>query len=390
MRHPGEVLTRDRILDHAWDEEFDSFSNIVDVYVGRLRRKIDRPGARAAYSRCEGSATGWPMAESGSPDVFARAQMRLALLFAGLVILLVLVSSLFTYLSFSSDLRSAAGHEFPSDDDEQEYVAQSLGALRWQLLAIDAGIVVVIGVGGLLYARRTLHPIRENVAAQKRFIADASHELRTPLAVMRADFEVALRDPTLAPGSRPVLESGLEEVEGMTALVQDLLTLSRIDAHQEQLAGVTLDLEVLTRQTTEKLRSLAAAAGVELVLHAGGAPLPAVGDEPHVRRALANVIKNAIEHAPPGSAVEIRARHVAGTAQISVTDHGAGMPPEVQEHVFDRFYRADPSRSRSPGGSGLGLAIAQWALRAMGGDIVVQSAVSAGTRVTLSLPTPRT
>ena len=205
------------------------------------------------------------MTEPSSSDVFARAQVRLALLFAGLVILLVLVSSLFTYLSFSSDIRGAARQEFPSDDDEQEYVAQSLGTLRWQLLAIDAGIVVVIGVGGLLYARRTLRPIRENVAAQKRFIADASHELRTPLAVMRADFEVALRDPSLAPESRPVLESGLEEVDGMSALVQDLLTLSRIDAHQEQLAGELLDLEALTRQTTEKLRSLAAAAGVELV-----------------------------------------------------------------------------------------------------------------------------
>ena len=330
------------------------------------------------------------MTEPSSSDVFARAQVRLALLFAGLVILLVLVSSLFTYLSFSSDIRGAARQEFPSDDDEQEYVAQSLGTLRWQLLAIDAGIVVVIGVGGLLYARRTLRPIRENVAAQKRFIADASHELRTPLAVMRADFEVALRDPSLAPESRPVLESGLEEVDGMSALVQDLLTLSRIDAHQEQLAGVTLDLAALTRQTTEKLRSLAAAAGVELVILPGGAPLPAVGDEPHVRRALANVVKNAVEHAPPGSAVEIEARHAAGTAQISVTDHGAGMPPEVQAHVFDRFYRADPSRSRSSGGSGLGLAIAQWALRAMGGDIVVQSALGVGTRVTLSLPTPRT
>ena len=330
------------------------------------------------------------MAEPSSSDVFARAQVRLALLFAGLVILLVLVSSLFMYLSFSSDIRGAARQEFPSDDDEQEYVAQSLGTLRWQLLAIDAGIVVVIGVGGLLYARRTLRPIRENVAAQKRFIADASHELRTPLAVMRADFEVALRDPSLAPESRPVLESGLEEVDGMSALVQDLLTLSRIDAHQEQLAGVTLDLAALTRQTTDKLRSLAAAAGVALVHPPGGAPLPAVGDEPHVRRALANVIKNAIEHAPPGTAVEIQSRYVAGTAQIAVTDHGAGMPPEVQAHVFDRFYRADPSRSRSSGGSGLGLAIAQWALRAMGGDIVVQSAPGVGTRVTLSLPTPRT
>lgn len=330
------------------------------------------------------------MDEPRSPDVFARARFRLALLFAGIVVILVVVSGVITYLNVRSDLQTAARGAFSSGETEQEFVTRSLGSFRWRLLAVDGAIILAVGIGGLLYARSTLRPIRDNVAAQKRFIADASHELRTPLAVMKADFEVALRDPALAPGSRPVLESGLEEVDGMSTLVQDLLTLSRIDAHQEQLGGETLDLEVLVRQTTEKLHSLAIAAGVDLVLSPGGAPLPAVGDEPHMRRALANVVKNAIEHAPPGSAVEIRARHVAETAQVTVTDHGAGMSPDVLAHVFDRFYRADPSRSRSAGGSGLGLAIARWAVRAMGGDIVAQSVVGSGTRVTLWLPTPRT
>ena len=91
-----------------------------------------------------------------------------------------------------------------------------------------------MGIGGLLYARSTLRPIRDNVAAQKRFIADASHDLRTPLAVMKTEFEVALRDPAAGDDGAPVLlESGLEEVDRMTAMVDDLLTLSRIDAHQE-------------------------------------------------------------------------------------------------------------------------------------------------------------
>ena len=116
---------------------------------------------------------------------------------------------------------------------------------------MDAVIVIVVGVGGLLYARSTLRPIRESVAAQKRFVADASHDLRTPLAIMKAEFEVALRRPDLDETTRPVLVSGLEEVDRMSGMVDDLLTLSRIDAHQEPLAREPLDLVALARQTVD-------------------------------------------------------------------------------------------------------------------------------------------
>ncbi len=325
------------------------------------------------------------MSDARGPDVFARAQVRLALLFAGLVIVLVLVSTVFLYLSFSSDLRSVAQREFESGADEEEYVAQSLDTLRWRLIAVDAAIVVVVGLGGLLYARRTLRPIRDSVAAQKRFVADASHDLRTPLAIMKTDIEVALRNPELLPALRPVLERSLEEVDGMAAMVDDLLTLSRIDANQERLAIEPLDLAGLARETGEKLRSMAAAAGVALELPGVGV-VPAFGDAAHLRRALANVLRNAIEHSPPGRAVEVAARRRGAFAELTVTDRGAGMPSDVAAHVFDRFYRADPSRAGSAGNSGLGLAIARWALRGMGGDITVESEVGAGTRVTLVLP----
>ena len=244
---------------------------------------------------------------------------------------------------------------------------------------------MLIGAGGLIYARRTLKPIRDNVAAQKRFVADASHDLRTPLAIMKAEFEVALRRPDLGDTARPVLTSGLEEVDRMSGMVDDLLTLSRIDAHQEPLAREPLDLAALARATAGELATLAAAAGVE-VRPGGDEALMAVGDEGHVRRALRNVVRNAVEHSPRGSAVEVEVRRTAAAARVVVSDHGAGMPPEVLEHVFDRFYRADAARARDRGGSGLGLAIASWALRGMGGDLSVESEVGAGTRVTLTLP----
>jgi len=328
------------------------------------------------------------VAEARRPDVFARARFRLALLFAGIVVILVVASSFITYLNVRSDLQTAARGAFSSGETEQEFVRRSLGSFRWQLLAVDGVIILAVGIGGLLYARSTLRPIRDNVAAQKRFIADASHELRTPLTIMKTDFEVALRDPGLAGEARPVLRSGLEEVDRMTGMVEDLLILSRIDAHQEQLVDERFDLAALARQTAQKLAGLAAAGGV--TVRAGGAETaPAAGDERHTQRALANVVKNALEHSPPGGTVEVQTVVASGVSSVTVTDHGEGIPPGELEHIFDRFYRADPSRSPQRGGSGLGLAIARWALRRMGGDLVAESAAGSGTRVTLTLPTPR-
>ena len=326
------------------------------------------------------------MADAASrPDMFARAQLRLAVLFAAIVVALVVVSSVFMYLTVRADIRSAASGRFHDSESEQAFVSQSLGSLRWQLVAVDAVIVVIIGAAGLLYARRTLKPIRENVAAQKRFVADASHDLRTPLAIMKAEFEVALRRGEVDEEARAVLVSGLEEVDRMSGMVEDLLTLSRIDAHQEPLAREPLDLAALARATVGELGTLAAAGGVELLAD-GETQAPAVGDAGHVRRALRNVVRNAVEHSPHGAAVEVSVQRAAGGARVVVGDHGEGMPPEVLAHVFDRFYRADAARSRDTGGSGLGLAIARWAVRGMGGELTVESRVGEGTRVTLSLP----
>ena len=325
------------------------------------------------------------VAEPARPDVFARARRRLALLFAAIVVVLVVVSSVFMYLTVRADIRTAASGSYQDTESEQAFVSRSLGSLRWQLVAVDAVIVIVVGVGGLLYARGTLRPIRESVAAQKRFVADASHDLRTPLAIMKAEFEVALRRPDLDQATRPVLVSGLEEVDRMSGMVEDLLTLSRIDAHQEQLVREPLDLAALARRTVEELGALAATGGVRLRADADG-EAHAVGDEGHVRRALLNVVRNAVEHSPSGAVVEVSVRRTGTGAEAVVTDHGEGMPPEVLEHVFDRFYRGDAARSGGQGGSGLGLAIARWALRGMGGDLTAESEVAAGTRVTLTLP----
>jgi signal transduction histidine kinase len=318
-------------------------------------------------------------------DVFSRASLKLATLFAAIVVLLIAASGYIMYHSFSTDIQNAI-HSQPSRGSEQEYVRGWVTHFRWQLIAIDGVIILIVGAAGFLYARRTLRPIRENSRAQQRFIADASHELRTPLAIMRADFEVALRGGALDETAKPVLESGLEEVGHMTGIVDDLLMLSRIDAHQEELRPTQLDLVQLVRHTVDKLRTMAAANGVALPATTPGGRLGVLGDASHLERALLNLVKNAIEASDEGDAVDVSLRRANRTVEIAVTDQGRGMTPEELMRAFDRFYRPDASRSRESGGSGLGLSIAHWVARQHGGDIVGVSSLGKGTQMTISLP----
>ena len=243
-------------------------------------------------------------------DMFSRASTRLFLLFAAIVIVLLVVSGITTYAIFTTALHDVTrGHL--SQAGEEELVTRTSARLRWQILAIDGAIVVAIGGLGFWYARRTLRPIRENFAAQKRFVADASHELRTPLAIMKTEFEVALRHEPQQSDAGRALESGLEEVDRMSDIVQDLLTLSRIDARQEELHFTPLDLAALARRCGEKLRPLAQKRDVALTVRAAG-PLTVEGDVAHLERALLNVVRNAIEHSHAGDEVALAAQVADG------------------------------------------------------------------------------
>jgi signal transduction histidine kinase len=319
-------------------------------------------------------------------DVFARATARLAALFAGIVVLLLVVSGVIMYVSFRSDIRNAVLSTPTPGESDQQRISNTVGSLRWQLILIDGLIIVAVGGLGLWYARRTLSPIRQNYAAQRRFIADASHELRTPLSIMKAEFEVALRGDAVGAEAKPVLQSGLEEIDRMSGMVEDLLTLSRIDARQEELRFADVDLAGLARASVDSLRPLAAVSGVRLTVTAPSEPLTVHGDAAHLERALRNLVKNAVEASPPEAEVRVDVTATGANVDIAVADDGPGMAAEDLGHVFERFYRADAARSSEHGGSGLGLPIAHWAVHRHGGDIRVASTPGRGTVMTISLP----
>jgi signal transduction histidine kinase len=226
--------------------------------------------------------------------------------------------------------------------------------------------------------------VERGVNEQRQLVADASHELRTPLAAMRSELDVSLRLDDLPPEGREVLESVREEVDALTHTVAGLLTLARADAGELSLHPERFELAPVARDVADSLAGFAAANGVSVRTLGDGAQ--AVADPGAVRQVLRNLIENAIEFSPAGGEVEVRSDSGDGVVRVSVLDDGPGIPSELRERVFERFYRADSSRSRRTGGSGLGLAIARELVVAQGGRVWVDPGQPAGAAFTVELP----
>jgi heavy metal sensor kinase len=218
----------------------------------------------------------------------------------------------------------------------------------------------------------------------RRFAADAAHELRTPLAALRGGIEVALRAERTPAEYRRVLASSLEEVERLVRLAEDLLLLSRSSAGPDVIRQ-PVDLEPLLLDVFDAGARLGQAAGVSVRIEAM-ASAPVRGDGPALRRALLNLVENAIKYTPPGGKVELGLATQDGTAAVTVADTGIGIAPGDADRIFEPFVRLDAARARDTGGAGLGLAIARSIAVAHGGTLSAESRPGAGSRFVLRLP----
>ncbi|CAJ59346.1 sensor histidine kinase [Frankia alni] len=225
----------------------------------------------------------------------------------------------------------------------------------------------------------------------RRFAAEASHELRTPLTSIRGYADLLRAGMVPADEADQALRRIQQEAARMGDLVDDLLYLAHLD-EQRPMRRVELDLADLVRDAVADLR----AAAPQRAVHAELPPsCPVLGDPDALRQLVGNLLANARVHTPPDAAVEVRLRAggpghrlgpAPGGAVLDVIDHGPGMPPEVADHVFDRFYRAADSRAQGRGGSGLGLSIVAATAQAHGGRVEVISAVGTGSTFRLLLP----
>ena len=226
---------------------------------------------------------------------------------------------------------------------------------------------------------------RQTATAQRRFVADASHELRSPLANLRGTIEVALRRPRSNAEYEETLGAAVREIERLSRLANDLLTLSRIDAGNLDARPAPCDPVPIARDALAAFAARAAEKELRLRLEAPPS-LAAVADADRLRQVLDNLLDNALRHAPPGSSVTVTAAARDDAVLVAVRDEGPGLTAEEQAHVFDRFYRTDLSRARTSGGLGLGLAIAKAIVEAHGGTLTVESEPGAGATFLARFP----
>jgi len=221
-------------------------------------------------------------------------------------------------------------------------------------------------------------------AEMQRFTADAAHELRTPLTALRGGIEVALRAERSPDEYRRVLASSIEEVDQLIRLAEDLLLLSRSTVGLSA-ARQPVDLEPLCLEALELGVRLAKGKGVNVSMGAT-APVVVQGDAGALRRALLNLVDNAVKYTPAGGSVVISLGRAGQSVALVVEDSGIGIDPADATRIFEPFVRLDAGRSRDTGGSGLGLAIARSIVLAHGGTLEVQSRPDGGSRFTIALP----
>ncbi|HEV8440247.1 MAG TPA: ATP-binding protein [Methylomirabilota bacterium] len=221
-------------------------------------------------------------------------------------------------------------------------------------------------------------------AEMRRFAADAAHELRTPLTALKGGIEVSLRADRSAQEYRQVLISSLEEVERLIRLAEDLLLLSRATAGPETPRG-SVELEPLLLEVFDVGARLAQGTGVSVRIN-DVSPARVRGDALALRRALRNLVENAVKYTPAGGKVELSLTSGDGHASLAVQDTGIGMAPADTARIFEPFVRLDAARGRETGGAGLGLAIARAIVLSHGGIVTLESQPGAGSRFTIRLP----
>lgn len=219
-----------------------------------------------------------------------------------------------------------------------------------------------------------------------RFTADASHELRTPISIMRADAEIMLRKPRSNVEYREALSRILDESEKVQRLIEQLLLLARADSGSAILQASRTDLNAAMQSACHEASILAEAKHLRFKWSVPDNPLKVWGDSSSLERLFVILLDNAVKYTASGGQVDVHLRSDDGFAVVDVRDSGAGIPADDIDRVFDRFYRADHSRSRESGGTGLGLAIGRRIAEAHGGEIRVDSEPGKGSTFSVRIP----
>lgn len=228
-----------------------------------------------------------------------------------------------------------------------------------------------------------LSRLDRSIGQVKQFTADASHELKTPLTIIRGEADTTLGRPRSVEEYQDTLRSILEEVGRMSRIVDDLLTLSLLDAGERDFGAVRLDKVV--EMVHEHAKALASTKDQSVVLERVE-PATVWGHDLRLRQLLLNLVDNAVRYTNPGGHIRLSLHALGEFAEMAVVDDGMGIPRDALPRIFDRFFRVDEARSRETGGTGLGLSICKQIVESHHGTIDVESVLERGTRFVVSLP----
>ena len=329
--------------------------------------------------------------------MFRSAALKLTLWYLAIIMAISFIFSLTLYQVSSNDLKQNVNRQIAYFNNilgpeaaynyrvlRQKQLHEDTIHLRRNLFLYNVLVLAIGGAVSYWLSRRTLEPIEEALKSQSRFASDASHELRTPLTAIQTENEVALRNKGLTKAQAVgVIKSNLEEVAKLKTLSEGLLSLARQGGYVDNPVPVLLNDVV--NKSIERYELAAKTKKIALRTQLGS--LKVLGDEPSLIQLFSIFIDNAIKYSQPGSSVKITGKKHKQTVQVRIIDKGSGIKREELPYIFERFYRADSSRSKSSsGGYGLGLAIARKITDSHHGYIEVSSTMGKGTTFTVFLP----
>jgi two-component system sensor histidine kinase SenX3 len=256
---------------------------------------------------------------------------------------------------------------------------------------------------GMLDLRATVAPLSpgtfvvlvEDLAEERRvdavrrdFVANVSHELKTPVGALALLAEAILSSADDRESVQRFAERMIVESSRLSSLINDIIELSRLQGDDPLARAAVFEIDSVIAQAVDEVRPFADARNIELVvIGAPGAEM--VGDRQQILTALRNLVSNAVTYSPDATRVSVTTRTDTGMVEIDVKDQGIGIASHDLDRIFERFYRADPARSRATGGTGLGLAIVKHVCENHGGDVAVWSESGVGSTFTLRLPLAR-
>ena len=354
-----------------------------------------------------------------------KIRTRLTLWYAAIFSVSLLVIGIATYSNLVLEARARAAHRHHHHAKE---VDRDAGTDITQIILFGGGTGIVVGLlGGWWLTRRAFAPVtRLTQAAEKisaanlneklprsgsgdeldrltevfnamttrldgsfqrirEFTLHASHELKTPLTILHSELETELSQTDLSPEQHDRLANQLDEIQRLSKIVDGLTLLTKADTGQVSLSLETFALDEIVRDAFEDAQTLAKPHGIQVEL-AGCQKISVRGDRHRLRQLLLNLADNAVKYNQPRGKIRMDLRREGRFARFTISNTGAGIPPEKLSRVFDRFFRGDASHNVAVDGCGLGLSIARWIVSAHGGTIQIESIPAERTTVTVQLP----